>query len=131
MQRTAPTSIPNRRQESGSPALIMASRIRTEQGPEKAAQYLNAMEPFLAPGERTHIAYTLGLPLPQPPQQSYGPVQQMPNNGPAGLLGGIGNIGNIIQIMQLVNSLQGMQGGQGGPNQLMQMLGSFMGGGTK
>ena len=54
MQRTAP-STPPRRQENyeGSPALMMASRIRAEQGPEKAAQYLSAMEPFLAPGERT------------------------------------------------------------------------------
>ncbi len=134
MQRTAPTSIPQRRQESGSPALVMASRIRAEQGAEKAAQYLNAMEPFLAPGERTHIAYTLGLPIPQQVQHSYAPPQQMPNNGPMGLpggLGGLGNIGNIMQIMQLINGLQGMQGGQGGPNQLMQMLGSLMGGGTK
>ena len=67
MQRTAP-STPPRRQENyeGSPALMMASRIRAEQGPEKAAQYLSAMEPFLAPGERTHIAYTLVLPIPQP-----------------------------------------------------------------
>ena len=72
MQRTAP-STPPRRQENyeGSPALMMASRIRAEQGPEKAAQYLSAMEPFLAPGERTHIAYTLGLPIPQPVQQNY------------------------------------------------------------
>ena len=77
MQRTAP-STPPRRQENyeGSPALMMASRIRAEQGPEKAAQYLSAMEPLLAPGERTHIAYTLGLPIPQPVQQNYGQQPQ-------------------------------------------------------
>ena len=77
MQRTAP-STPPRRQENyeGSPALMMASRIRAEQGPEKAAQYLSAMEPFLAPGERTHIAYTLGLPIPQPVQQNYAQQSQ-------------------------------------------------------
>lgn len=139
MQRTAPTSLPQRRQEgANSPALTMASRIRAEQGPERAAQYLSAMEPFLAPGERTYIAYTLGLPIPQPVQQSYSPPQhQMPNMGPLGALGGmgnmggLGNIGSIMQIMQLMNGLQGVQGGQGGqggPNPLMQMLGSLMGG---
>lgn len=111
----------------------MASRIRSEQGPERAAQYLSAMEPFLAPGERTYIAYTLGLPIPQPssqssftPQQSMGP--QTPMGGIGG--GGIGNLGNIMQLVQLMNGLQGMQGGQGNGNPLMQMLGSLIGGGN-
>lgn len=136
MQRTAPTSLPQRRQEGnpGSPALTMASRIRAEQGPERAAQYLSAMEPFLAPGERTYIAYTLGLPIPQPVQQSYSqPQSQQPSNplGALGNMGNLGNIGSIMQMMQLINSLQGAQGGQGGPNQLAQMLGSLMGGGQK
>jgi len=129
MQRTAPTSLPQRREGNVSPAMTMASRIRAEQGPERAAQYLSAMEPFLAPGERTYIAYTLGLPMPQPVQQSYSPPQQQPNMGPLGSLGGLGNIGNIMQIMQLMNSLQGTQNGQGA-NPLMQMLGSLMGGGN-
>ena len=135
MQRTAPTSLPQRREGNVSPALTMASRIRAEQGPERAAQYLSAMEPFLAPGERTYIAYTLGLPMPHPVQQSYSPPQQQPNMGPLGSLGsmgnmgGLGNIGNIMQIMQLMNSLQGGQNGQGA-NPLLQMLGSLMGGGN-
>ena len=135
MQRTAPTSLPQRREGNVSPALTMASRIRAEQGPERAAQYLSAMEPFLAPGERTYIAYTLGLPMPQPVQQSYSPPQQQPNMGPLGSfgglgnMGGLGNIGNIMQIMQLMNSLQGTQNGQGA-NPLMQMLGSLIGGGN-
>lgn len=136
MQRTAPTSLPQRRQESGSPALTMASRIRAEQGPERAAQYLSAMEPFLAPGERTHIAYTLGLPIPQHSQQTGTAQQQMPNFGPLGALGGTGNmgglnnIGSIMQIMQLMNGLQGTRNTQGGTNPLMQILGSLMGGGS-
>ena len=136
MQRTAPTSLPQRRQEgNSSPALTMASRIRAEQGPERAAQYLSAMEPFLAPGERTYIAYTLGLPIPQPVQQGYSAPQQAPSMGPLGALGnmgnmgGLGNVGNIMQIMQLMNSLQGAQSGQGG-NPLMQVLGSLMSGGN-
>lgn len=132
MQKTAPTSIPQRRQEGNSPALTMASRIRSEQGPERAAQYLNAMEPFLAPGERTYIAYTLGLPIPQPSAQStFAPRQSMGPQAPmGGIGGGLGNLGNIMQLMQLMNGLQGMQGGQGNGNPLMQMLGSLIGGGN-
>ena len=131
MQRTAPTSLPHRRQESGSPALTMASRIRAEQGPERAAQYLSAMEPFLAPGERTHIAYTLGLPIPQPVQQGYSAPQQAPGPfGTGGGMGGLNNIGSIMQIMQLMNSMQGARDTQGGANPLMQMLGSLMAGGN-
>lgn len=140
MQRTAP-STPPRRQDNygGSPALMMASRIRAEQGPEKAAQYLSAMEPFLAPGERTHIAYTLGLPIPQPIQHNYGQqpqgvgapggmpnMQNMPNMPNMGNMGGLGNIGGIMQVMQLMNSLQGAGGG--GQNPIMNMLGGLMGG---
>lgn len=134
MQRTA-ASTPPRRQEGheGSPAFMMASRIRAEQGPERAAQYLSAMEPFLAPGERTHIAYTLGLPQPQPqpqPQQSYAQPQGgfgMPSMPNMGGMGALGNIGSIMQVMQLVNTLQS-GGGQPGQNPLMSMLGSLMGG---
>lgn len=140
MQKTAPTSLPQRRQEGNSPALTMASRIRAEQGPERAAQYLNAMEPFLAPGERTYIAYTLGLPIPQPVSNSgmqppMGPQTAMGGGmggmGSMGGLGNMGNLGSIMQLMQLMNGLQGMpgmQGGQGGGNPLMQVLGSLMGG---
>ncbi len=136
MQRTAP-STPPRRQEGyeGSPALMMASRIRAEQGPQKAAQYLSAMEPFLAPGERAHIAYTLGLPMPQPAQQNYAQQPQsaggfggMPNMQGAqnaGSVGGLGNIGSIMQVMQLMNALQG---GGGGQSPIASMLGGLMGG---
>ena len=52
-----------------SPALTMARRIRNEQGQERAKQYLMAMEPFLAPAERAHIAEQLGVPLPARPVQ--------------------------------------------------------------
>ena len=116
---------------------MMASRIRAEQGPEKAAQYLSAMEPFLAPGERTHIAYTLGLPIPQPIQQNYaqqshgmgggfGGMPNMQNIPNMGGMGGLGNIGGIMQVMQLMNTLQGTGGG--GQNPIMNMLGGLMGG---
>lgn len=61
MQRTLNNTIPQpqRDRQQGaqySPAYTMASRIRNEQGRDRAAEYLGAMEPFLAPGEREHIA---------------------------------------------------------------------------
>ena len=142
MQRTLNNTIPQpqRSQPQGaqfSPAYIMASRIRNEQGRERAGEYLGAMEPFLAPGEREHIAAMLDIPLPQrqyaPPPQ-YAPPrpaqaqQAMPN---------MGGMGDTMQLMQLLSSLGGMgKGGAsplgqagGGMNPLMlaQLLGNMMG----
>lgn len=87
MQRTLNNTIPQpqRDRQQGaqySPAYIMASRIRNEQGRDRAAEYLGAMEPFLAPGEREHIAKMLDIPLPQrqyaPPPPQYAPPQYVP-----------------------------------------------------
>lgn len=76
MQRIAPNAMPPRKSgtnqpcggkgEEESPAYRMARRIQREQGPQRATQYLNAMEPFLAPAERAHIAERLGLRLSTP-----------------------------------------------------------------
>lgn len=73
MQRVAQSTIPPRQStqqqacsshspQNASPAFIMAMRIRNEQGPQRAAQYLAAMEPFIAPAERAYISNRLGLP---------------------------------------------------------------------
>lgn len=167
MQRIAPNAMPPRSGNGSrpggnmgageeSPAFRMASRIRAEQGPERAAQYLGAMEPFLAPAERAHIAERLGLrlPEPQPAYQPQPPSFQAPQAAPgpgnmgglgnmANMLGGmnggnmgpLGNIGNLMQMMQVMQGLTGGAKGQGGggaglgnPMQLAQMLGSLMGG---
>ena len=145
MQRIAPNTTPPRGnsgvRQSGnggsgeSPAFNMASRIRTEQGADRAAQYLRAMEPFLAPAERTHIAQQLGLNMPPPPSPVAQPappgasipngmpnigdtpgISGMPGMGGTGLsnmfnmpnMGQMGNLGNIMQMVQL---FQGMSGG--------------------
>ena len=50
--QTQPGSQGNGQSIPASPALVMARRIRNEQGQERARQYLMAMEPFLAPAER-------------------------------------------------------------------------------
>lgn len=136
MQRTLNNTIPQpqRDRQQGaqySPAYTMASRIRNEQGRDRAAEYLGAMEPFLAPGEREHIAKMLDIPLPQrqyaPPQRPAQGPQAMPN---------MGGMGDTMQLMQLLSSLGGMgKGGSplgqsgGGMNPLMlaQLLGNIMG----
>lgn len=121
-----------------SPALAMARRIRNEQGQERARQYLMAMEPFLAPAERAHIAQQLGVTLPMPsapsfaqgqpnqtqqapgqPQpsfnqgQPYPPFAGAPGGMPFGQAGGIpfmgkGSMNSPLQMMQVLSSLGGM-----------------------
>ena len=136
-----------------SPALTMARRIRNEQGQERAKQYLMAMEPFLAPAERAHIAEQLGVPLPARPVQQpapgpspappFGqqPPQQAPFSGmPFGQEGGMpfmgkGGMNNPLQMVQMLSGLGGMGkkagapagNGMGDPMMLAQMLGSMMG----
>jgi len=146
MQRTLNNTIPQpqRDRQQGaqySPAYTMASRIRNEQGRDRAAEYLGAMEPFLAPGEREHIAKMLDIPLPQrqyaPPPPQYAPPQYVPPQRPAQgpqAMPNMGGMGDTMQLMQL--SLGGMgKGGSplgqsgGGMNPLMlaQLLGNMMG----
>lgn len=126
-----------------SPALAMARRIRNEQGQERARQYLMAMEPFLAPAERAHIAQQLGVTLPVPsappfaqgqpnqaqqapgqPQSSFNqgqphtPFAGAPGGMPFGQAGGIpfmgkGSMSSPLQMMQVLSSLGGM-GKKGG-----------------
>ena len=136
-----------------SPALTMARRIRNEQGQERAKQYLMAMEPFLAPAERAHIAEQLGVPLPARPVQQPAPgpspappfdqqpQQQAPFSGmPFGQAGGMpfmgkGGMNNPLQMVQMLSGLGGMGkkagapagNGMGDPMMLAQMLGSMMG----
>ena len=132
MQRTLNNTIPQpqRDRQQGaqySPAYTMASRIRNEQGRDRAAEYLGAMEPFLAPGEREHIAKMLDIPLPQrqyaPPPPQYAPPQyappQRPAQGPQAMpnLGGMGKGGSPL----------GQSGGGMNPLMLAQLLGNMMG----
>lgn len=125
-------------QKGESPALMMAGRIRKEQGAERAAQYLEAMEPFIAPGERSHIAHVLGLPQPvETVRQNPAPPQGFPQNMGMGMgMGGMGNlanIGNIMNLMQLMNGFKGdsQQSQSPNPMQIAQLLGGLMGGGAK
>lgn len=134
-------------QQQTSPAYTMAARIRNEQGRERAGEYLLAMQPFLAQGEREHIAASLDIPIPQrsQPQPQYSQPQQqgfssaqfspqfnMPNSQPCG------GMNDPLQLMQLLSGL-GMMGQKpqsgsaqaspmgANPLMLAQLLGSMMG----
>ena len=134
-------------QQQTSPAYTMAARIRNEQGRERAGEYLLAMQPFLAQGEREHIAASLDIPIPQRPQPQpqysqpqqqgfssaqFSPQFNMPNSQPRG------GINDPLQLMQLLSGL-GMMGQKpqsgsaqaspmgANPLMLAQLLGSMMG----
>ncbi len=124
----APRTQPKQEQpQNAGSALQLARRIRNEQGAERARQYLIAMEPFLAPAERYHIADQLGIPVPRPsdgimspqPQPQSQPRQPQNNNAM-----------NMANPMQLISMLQALnpKGGAGGgigmdPMALTQLMG--------
>ena len=140
MQRIAPNTVPPRQSgntqnnpnQGGSPALVMAKRIRAEQGAERARQYLMAMEPFVAPAERAHIAQQLGIQLPAHTERPPEP-HNAPQSEPAGFqLPNFGNVNNNIPNFGSVNNnIPNFGGannampnfmGMGGNNNLMQMM---------
>lgn len=157
MQRMPPNMPPRQNgtqnQRPASPALNMAQRIRSEQGAQRAAQYLMDMEPYLAPAERAHIAEQIGVTLPQrrtqpqPQPQNAGapmggmPFSGMPNGGmPNGAnpFGGMPNGGNPMQLLQMLGGMPGagMPGGMPGGDmgnmmqmaQMLKNLGPLLGG---
>ena len=134
-------------QQQTSPAYTMAARIRNEQGRERAGEYRLAMQPFLAQGEREHIAASLDIPIPQRPQPQpqysqpqqqgfssaqFSPQFNMPNSQPRG------GMNDPLQLMQLLSGL-GMMGQKpqsgsaqaspmgANPLMLAQLLGSMIG----
>ena len=157
MQRIAPNAMPPRKSganqpcggkgEEESPAYRMARRIQREQGPQRAAQYLNAMEPFLAPAERAHIAERLGLRLSTPGNAPFTPPTHGPGeggscqgngtqgpkpNGPGmggapgmGPIPGFGGnrgfngLGSMGSLMQMMQMFQGLSGNGPGWNNAM------------
>ena len=135
---------------AASPALAMAKRIRSEQGQERARQYLNAMEPFLAPAERAHIAQQLGVSLsnrqtraedvqrrPQQSASSGAAAQSSSQQNPVGGAGTPGagifdqmpgqqnnmmnQINSTMQMMQALSGFSG-NGGGGGKSMMEQMM---------
>lgn len=155
MQKIAPHTVPLAQQQQSdpaapSPAMQLAQRIRREQGLEHARRYLEAMEPFIALGERERIAEHIGVPLAvkrAEPHTNSAPVKnngQNFNNAPnnpmgggmgGGPMGGMGNMGaNPMQLMQMMSQMGGSGGGgmnsMSGMNPMMlaQLFGNMMGG---
>ncbi|MDO5110709.1 MAG: hypothetical protein Q4E65_00225 [Clostridia bacterium] len=150
MQRMPPNMPPRQNgtpnQRPASPALNMAQRIRSEQGTQRAAQYLMDMEPYLAPAERAHIAEQIGVTLPQrrtqpqsqaQPQSAGAPTGGMPFGGipNGGTGGGMPGGGNPMQLLQMLGGMPGgvpggMPGGgnMGNMMQMLQTLGPLLGG---
>jgi len=134
-----PPNMPTRRNvpktpyggESASPALRMAQRIRDEQGPGRAREYLHAMEPYLAPAERSYIAEQMGIPLPQrkrepaslrppgPPSRAEPGTAASQSGQPPMGGGGPGN--PPLQLLQLLSGMQGGANAAQGMGNMMQM----------
>ncbi|MBQ9833182.1 MAG: hypothetical protein IJO48_05550 [Clostridia bacterium] len=129
MQRVAQSSVPPRRNSSNnsartnqsvnnngimqneSPAFMLAMRIKNEQGAHKAAEYLLAMEPYLAPAERMHISSRLGLPqVKKEVPKSNNMPQANQNTGGGMNFANMGNMGGINNPMNLINMLSKMNG---------------------
>ncbi|MEG1547593.1 MAG: hypothetical protein RR232_02455 [Clostridia bacterium] len=153
MQRIAPNPFMPRQNaqtqsntaQNASNAMMLARRIRNEQGVERARQYLIAMEPFLAPAERYHIADQLGIQVPRPSDnyvpQSQNVASAMPTPVGSGTNSGMGN---PMQLIQMLSSLTGkgasplsalgglggasaQQGGGMDPMMMAQLLGGMLG----
>ncbi len=137
MQRMAPNSVPASKPmpvkpdiiEEASPALLMARRIRSEQGVEQLKRFLNSMEPFVAPAERMKIAESMGVRLnPSSPRSEPEAAKSSAGAGvpnvPSTPMMGQGQ-GNPMSILSSMLGQKGMGAGTGGgldPMMLMQMM---------
>lgn len=129
MQRTMQQGTPAQRQqpyvEQGSsepsPALLMARRIRAEQGIDQLKRFLMAIEPFVAPAEREGIANSMGIHIePSPPPNQERPQPNMNNGMPFGQ--GTFNQGEM-NPMYLLQNLMGRGNGMGGMGNMGNMGG--------
>lgn len=110
--------------EFESPALLLGKRIKKEQGRDRAYEFLGAMEPFLAPGERELIASQLGVAIPE--QGSYSRANKAKESAsPGGAAGAPDNMAGFLKLMQLMNGFSSPAGAQktpgagGGPDPAM------------
>lgn len=105
------------RLNEASPALLMARRIRDEQGIEQLKKFLIAVEPFVAPYELRNISSGFGI--------EYDSLiyERRINNSPQMNHGSQGaNKGNSNQ-MRLMQMLMNMQGvAKGGKPDMMNLL---------
>lgn len=122
------SKMPNKPSSSNetSPVLLMARRIRTEQGVEQLKSFLAAMEPFVAPNELRTICNGFGInfdllekPVKQQ-QQSVPQTQGMPSiMNPLQAMAGR----NQFQLIQMLMNMQGMMKGGNDISQIIKMMG--------
>ena len=137
--QTAPEEA--KREEERPPLLMLARRIREEQGTEGLRAFIIAMEPFAAPYELKNIAARFGMehhtPTRAEPKQgaaanagaafSYHSVPNGFQSGAGNMNGaggaqqnaGIGFDPNLFRMMQMMNGM-GQNGGN--MNQMMQLV---------
>ena len=145
MQKGAPYTPPPRQRQYNnansaherelSPALLMAKRIRAEQGAEAAEQFIASMGPYIAPGEQRMIAQQLNLSIPQPQQRQPIPQQEPSYQYDTQINGGNnmngmnmgGPLGNMMNAFSAMNGMGGMNGRMNNPMQMLQMLQNFQG----
>lgn len=114
----------NQRQQSmsdTSPALLLARRVRSEQGVEQLKAYLVAIEPFVAPNEVRAIGSAFGIDTDALPRPNIRQNQNQQGNAQNNSIGG-GNR-NQMQMLQMIMNMQNMMKGGGDISQIMRMMG--------
>lgn len=97
------------------PLMLLARRIREEQGASSVREFLTAMTPFAAPGELRNVADTFGIPFTsiEPAQQRLGPKPEPPNRKP-----------DPMGLLTLLMQLRGAGGAES--NMPLSLLGELM-----
>lgn len=88
-----------------SPALLMARRIRDEQGIEQLKLFLAAMEPFVAPYELKNISSGFGI---EYDSLMLSRKQNQNAQMNQGMQGGNRNNPNQMRLMQMLMNMQGI-----------------------
>ncbi len=121
MQRLPTRSIPAREHEGAkepSALMLLARKIREEQGPEQVKDFLNAMRPFAAPGELKRAAENFGIEI-----ELYDNFRDR-GQANAGRKDNMGNDNDKMKMLNTLFQLRGlMQGGSIDPVKLMSLLG--------
>ena len=104
MQRYPTRSLPQRPSQNNGdtpPLLMLARRIREEQGAGRLKEFIAAMRPFAAPNELKRLAEDFGIDydsLPKREEERPGRTTRRQGNDPVKLIG---------EVMRLSNTMRG------------------------
>jgi hypothetical protein len=122
MQRLSGNALPPMKRGTAgeeTPLLLLARRIRREQGAEQVKAFLAAMEPFSAPNEIKRIGEDFGIPYEsiEAARARTRPAEvKRPQERSAD---GLGNLGMLMKLMPL------LRGGAPDAASLMSLLGGM------